>query len=75
MAQAKDIRGRPAGPMRVYNKKLTNPGLAMSRSIGDHYAHTLGCSCEPDVVNYHLKPEDKILILGSDGIFEHLSNT
>ena len=47
----------------------------MSRSLGDGYAHSLGCSCEPEIIHYVLKPEDKIIILGSDGIFEHLSNT
>jgi serine/threonine protein phosphatase PrpC len=53
---------------------MTSPGLAMSRSIGDGYAHILGCSSEPEINNYIIHPKDKILVLGTDGIFEHLSN-
>ena len=49
VSQCKDARGKLYGPMRIYNKKMTNPGLAMSRSLGDHFAHTLGCSCEPEI--------------------------
>jgi len=75
IAQAKDNKGNMIGPLRVYNKKLLNPGLAMSRSLGDHYAHTLGCSCEPDISEYILDAKDKIIILASDGVWEHLSNT
>jgi len=28
---------------------VNSPGLAMSRSIGDTVAHSVGCACEPDL--------------------------
>ena len=40
------------GPLRIYNKAHTSPGLSMSRSLGDNFAHTLGCSCEPDITHH-----------------------
>jgi serine/threonine protein phosphatase PrpC len=57
------------GPYRIWNKKMTAPGLAMSRSLGDVYAHKLGCSSEGEIFTQTLLPHDKIIILGSDGIF------
>ena len=55
-------------------KNLNSPGLAMSRSIGDTVAHSVGCSCEPDITQTILTPNDKIVLLASDGIWEFLSN-
>lgn len=46
----------------------------MSRSIGDCIAHSVGCSCEPEMTYSLLTPEDKIILLASDGIWEFLTN-
>jgi serine/threonine protein phosphatase PrpC len=46
----------------------------MSRSVGDLVAASVGVSCEPELLEQDLTPQDKILIIGSDGIFEFLSN-
>jgi serine/threonine protein phosphatase PrpC len=72
--QAQDYRGRFSGPQRVWVKNVNSPGLAMSRSIGDTVAHSVGCSCEPDITHTVLGPQDKIVLLASDGIWEFLSN-
>ena len=45
----KDIDGRKIGPARVYSKDDDGPGLAMSRSLGDHIAEKLGVISTPDV--------------------------
>ena len=37
----------PTGPPRVWNKQMTEPGLATSRSFGDIAAHKLGVSHTP----------------------------
>lgn len=47
--QAQDWRGRFSGPQRLWVKNVNTPGLAMSRSIGDTVAHSVGCSCEPEI--------------------------
>ena len=74
VAQAQDFRGRFSGPQRVWVKALNSPGLAMSRSIGDCVAHSVGCACEPDITHTTLMPNDKIVLLASDGIWEFLTN-
>ena len=68
--------GEEYGVYRVVGKEgdSTYPGLAISRSIGDEDAKKLGVIYEPDVFKYELKERDKLLIIGSDGLWEHLSN-
>lgn len=69
------INGKFIGPDRVWLSDSVNvPGLAMSRSIGDYLAHTAGVTAEPEVTEYALQPDDLILVIGSDGLFEFLSN-
>lgn len=74
VAKSRDKQGKEFGPFRIWNKKMTKPALAMSRSLGDGFAHTLGCSSDAEINKYMIYPTDKILILGTDGIFEYLSN-
>ena len=45
----KDWNGEPIGPMRVWVKHDDIPGLAMSRSMGDRIAHSVGVSAEAEV--------------------------
>ena len=63
------------GPFRVFLKNENFPGLAMSRSIGDKIAHSVGVSDIPEILEFDLdiiKP--KAFIVASDGIWEFLSN-
>jgi serine/threonine protein phosphatase PrpC len=46
----------------------------MSRSLGDYVAHSVGVIAEPIVKEYQLLPEDQILIIASDGVWEFMSN-
>ena len=63
------------GPYRVWDKTQDKgPGLAMSRSIGDAQAKTLGVIAEPDIYEYTLNESDKFIVCASDGIWEYLSN-
>ena len=62
------------GPERVWLKDEDVPGLAMSRSFGDHLAHTIGVTCEPEIIEIEFNEEDKFIILASDGIWEFMSN-
>lgn len=50
------------------------PGLAMARSIGDHCVKDIGVTSTPDVGEYVIQPEDKVMILASDGIWEFLES-
>ena len=68
--------GEEYGVYRVVGRESDSsyPGLSISRSIGDDDAKKLGVVYEPDVFKYELKESDKLLIIGSDGLWEHLSN-
>ena len=69
-----DENGNPAGPARVWLKNQDLPGLAMSRSLGDGVAASVGVIAEPEILEFLLTAEDKFIVLGSDGVFEFLSN-
>ena len=58
------------GPYRVFDKDSdTLPGLAMSRSIGDEKAKNLGVIYEPELFVYKLGSEHRIIIIGTDGLW------
>jgi serine/threonine protein phosphatase PrpC len=46
--------GIKSGPFRVWLKNENFPGLAMSRSVGDFVAESVGVICEPGIYNYLL---------------------
>jgi serine/threonine protein phosphatase PrpC len=67
-------QGKFIGPDRVWLKEKESPGLAMSRSIGDEIAHTIGVSENPEVFRFDLAPEDKFIVIASDGVWEFMTN-
>ena len=69
-----DEDGNFVGPNRVYMKDKDLPGLAMTRSFGDGFASIAGTISIPEIKEHILKPEDKFLILASDGLFEFISS-
>lgn len=50
------------------------PGLAMSRSVGDTVAHSVGVTSEPEIFIHELSSSDKYMIIASDGLWEFMSN-
>lgn len=72
--QLKDSMGVGQGPLRVFKPGEIYPGLAMSRSIGDTLAKSLGVIAEPGIFEYNLNEKTKFIVLGSDGIWEFLDN-
>lgn len=60
--QMSNASGRRVGPHRVFNKERTAPGLAMSRSLGDGYAHSLGVSAAPTCTAHKLTPSDQFVV-------------
>ena len=47
---------------------------SMSRSFGDNIAHTVGVTCETEIMEIEFNEEDKFIILDRDGIWEFISN-
>ena len=66
--------GEKSGPFRVWKKGEVYPGIAMSRSIGDLIATTLGVVPVPKFIEAKIDKDTKFIVLASDGVWEFLSN-
>ena len=66
--------GEKSGPFRVWKKGEAYPGIAMSRSIGDLIATTLGVIPEPKFIEEKVDKDCKFIVLASDGVWEFLDN-
>ena len=63
------------GPLRVWFRHEEKPGLAMTRSIGDHVARNIGVISKPEILqSREIERNDYAIMMGSDGVFEYLSN-
>ena len=74
VAWYKDAKGNNVGPPRVWLKTGSVPGLAMSRSLGDLVATYAGVIHKPEIKHYQIGPNDKAIVLATDGVWEFLSN-
>lgn len=61
-------------PPRVWSPIGDYPGTAFTRSLGDAMAEELGVFAEPEMLTREIKPDDRILVIASDGIYEFLTN-
>lgn len=61
-------------PPRIWSPNGNFPGTAFTRSIGDARAEELGVYAEPETLTFDITPEDKFIILASDGVFEFLTS-
>ncbi|KAL7516928.1 hypothetical protein ACHAWX_001898 [Stephanocyclus meneghinianus] len=59
---------------RVWCNDHNYPGTAFSRSLGDSVAEHVGVNAEPEILTKRVTKGDEILVIGSDGIFEFLTN-
>ena len=66
--------GEFVGPQRVWIKEEEVPGLAMTRSFGDRVAATVGVVSIPEIKEYIFNPNDKFMIIASDGVWEFISS-
>ena len=66
--------GEKSGPLRVWKKGEVYPGIAMSRSIGDLIATTLGVIPEPKFIEEKVDKDTKFMVIASDGVWEFLEN-
>lgn len=74
--QLLDESGERRGAYRVFRRgDDVLPGLAMSRSLGDTYAHSVGVTWEPMFFSHNLSPmKDLFLIFGTDGLWDVMEN-
>ena len=69
-----DKYGEWVGPLRVWAKNEMGPGLAMTRSFGDILGASIGIICLPEISEYRIEQEDRVIIIASDGLWEYISN-
>ena len=50
------------------------PGLAMTRSVGDNIATSIGVSNEADISEIKTGKYDQIIIIASDGLWDYISS-
>ena len=62
------------GPHRVFEGASNLPGLAMSRSLGDLCAHSLGVTAQPSIFEHVVQDEDVLLVLATDGVWEYFTS-
>lgn len=72
--QLKDENGRKCGPLRVFKPSSTVPGVNFSRSMGDEVIHRYGVSAEVECLVQPRRPNDRFIVVASDGIFEFMDN-
>ena len=63
------FNGAPIGPLRVWNKTKES-GLAMTRAFGDGKGKQSGVISEPELTQLDLGPNDKFIIIASDGLWD-----
>merc|ERR1740117_1652790 len=61
-------------PPRVWAPGKSFPGCAFTRSIGDSVAESIGVFAEPELLCKELTPDDKFIVIASDGVWEFLTN-
>ena len=68
--------GEEYGELRVFEKDIDSikPGLSMTRSIGDEAAKKLGVIYEPELFIYELVNDQRIIVVGSDGLWKYMTN-
>jgi serine/threonine protein phosphatase PrpC len=72
--QFRALNGQPLGPHRVWLPFDDIPGLAMSRSIGDDIAKSVGVCSNPEFNSRTLTKFDHFLIIASDGVWEFIDS-
>lgn len=68
------IPGMDSGPARVWLMDADEPGLAMSRSIGDEVSASVGVTNVPELSVHQLDERDVCLLIASDGVWEFITN-
>ena len=66
--------GQKSGPYRIWKKGEVYPGIAMSRSVGDFIATSLGVVPEAKFIEEKIDQDCKFIVVASDGIWEFLDN-
>ena len=61
-------------PYRVFFRNKQYPGIAMSRTMGDTLAQTIGVTCVAEANEFELEESDQFVVVCSDGVWEFISS-
>jgi serine/threonine protein phosphatase PrpC len=61
-------------PPRVWDSTLERPGCAFTRSLGDSVAEQVGVYAVPEILTWKITPQDRFMVIASDGVFEFLTS-
>lgn len=65
---------KAGGKVTFHGVPRVNGALAMTRCVGAFYLEPVGVVGEPDTTVVSRQPEDEYIILGTDGVFDFLTN-
>ena len=66
--------GKSTGPERIWLNNSEIPGLAISRSLGDNLAHSVGVISEPEIKKIEFNGNEKFILLASGGIWKFIDS-
>merc|ERR1712224_314315 len=66
--------GQPCGPKRIWIGEDKCCGLGMTRSLGDALGKKYGVIATPTLHHVEVNEMQRVLIIGSDGLWEVMSN-
>ena len=61
-------------PYRVFFRNKQYPGIAMSRTMGDTLAQSIGVTCVAESNEFELQEGDEFVVACSDGVWEFISS-
>lgn len=68
-------RNGMSGPPRIYSLNDDGPGIAVSRTLGDIFGHSVGVSHDPEVSFKEIDSEDKFIVIASDGVWDVMNSS
>ena len=68
-----EIRDAEDGKQRIFLRARMYPGLKVSRTIGDLISHQIGVISQPKTQMVDLTQNDKLLVVGTAGLWESLT--
>ncbi|OMJ71382.1 hypothetical protein SteCoe_30416 [Stentor coeruleus] len=72
--QIKNSHGHGIGPFRVWESNSNQPGLSVSRALGDFSCRKLGVISEPVCSTHSIIEQDYFIVIASDGIWDVMDN-
>lgn len=75
VGQAINQIGIPFGPLRVLCDSVDNPGITLTRAIGDKAFKDFGVIDVPEIFKFQVKSNDFVFVLATDGLWDFVSES